>query len=69
MEKKLGKSGKEKPRLIDAEKKILSETKHDGVLGIPLVPRLRPIVVQPQAVLVAFQVEHVRIAVAVSFFV
>lgn len=67
MEKKFEKLGKEKPRPIGAEKTILSGTKHKIVLGIPLVPRISPIVVQPQTIVVAFQVEDVRIAIGVCF--
>ena len=45
----------------------LAKTEDKLILGIPLVARIRPIVVQPQAVLVAFEFENVRVAVAVGF--
>lgn len=38
------------------------------VLGIPLVVRLRPIVVQPQLVRIAFHVEDARIAIRVGLY-
>ncbi len=37
------------------------------IVGVPLVARIRPIVVQPQTVFVPFQVENVRVAVTVSY--
>ncbi|OGI32467.1 MAG: hypothetical protein A2271_04510 [Candidatus Moranbacteria bacterium RIFOXYA12_FULL_35_19] len=52
----------------NAEKKILSEAKDNLIVSIPLVVRLRPIVIQPRlAVIVAIHIEHVRIAVRVGF--
>jgi hypothetical protein len=49
------------------KKKRVSETEYELVVRIPLVVGFRPIVVQPQPVVVAFQVEHVRVAVGVGF--
>ena len=48
-----------------AERKTVSETEHELVVRIPLVVGFRPIVVQPQTVVVAFQLEDVRVAVGV----
>ena len=45
---------------------IFAETEQKLVLGIPPIVRIRPIVVQPQTVLIAFQLEHVRIAIGVG---
>ncbi|MFZ2975498.1 MAG: hypothetical protein WA055_02595 [Candidatus Moraniibacteriota bacterium] len=51
----------------NAEKKILSEAKDNLIVSIPLVVRLRPIVIQPRlAVIVAVHIEHVRIAIRVG---
>ncbi|MEN9654124.1 MAG: hypothetical protein RL235_236 [Chlamydiota bacterium] len=50
-----------------AEKKTVSETEHELVLGIPLVVRFRPVVVQPRTILIAFNVEDVRVPVGVGF--
>lgn len=44
-------------------KKTVSETEHELVVGVPLIVRFRPIVVQPQTVIIVFQVEDVGIAV------
>ena len=44
----------------------LAETEHELVVRIPLVVGFRPIVVQPQTVVVAFQLEDVRVAVRVG---
>ena len=49
-----------------AEKKIVSETETPLVVRIPGVVRFRPIVVEPQTVVVAFQVEDVRVAVRIG---
>lgn len=49
-----------------AGKKTVSETKRELVVRIPIVRRLRPIVVQPQTVVVAFELEDVRVAVGVG---
>ncbi len=65
LEEKLGQSRKEKPRCIGAEKKILSQTKDELVVRSPLIRGIRPVVVQPDPVLIAFDVEHIRIAVRV----
>lgn len=48
------------------EKKRVSETEHELVVRIPLVVGFRPIVVQPQTVVVAFQLEDVRVAIGVG---
>lgn len=69
MEEKLGESRKEKPQPLSifriAEKKTVSETEHKLVVRIPGVVGLRPIVVQPQTIVVAFEVEDVRVATLV----
>ncbi len=36
------------------------------VVETPAIARLRPMVVEPETVRVAFELEHVRIAIAVS---
>ena len=51
---------------LDGVKKALSETENKLVLRIPLVVRLRPIVIEPQSIVIVFQVEHVRIATGIS---
>ena len=67
MAEESGQSRKEKPHAVRlAEKSILSETEHDLVVRIPLVVRLGPVVVEPHAVIVVVEVEHVRIAVRVG---
>lgn len=48
-------------------KKTVSETEHERVVRIPLIIRFRPIVVQPQAIVVVFQLEDVRVALGVGF--
>lgn len=48
-------------------KEARAETEEERVLGIPPVVRLRPVVVEPEAVLVALDVEHVRVAVGVGY--
>jgi hypothetical protein len=48
------------------EKKTVSETEHELVVRIPLIVRLRPIVVEPQTVFVPFEVKDVRVAVLVG---
>ncbi|MGB7957626.1 MAG: hypothetical protein WCF77_02175 [Minisyncoccia bacterium] len=45
---------------------MLAETEDELIVGIPLVRGIRPVVVQPQTVLVPFQVEDVRVAVAIG---
>ena len=64
MEKKYGYG--EKPRYISAEKTILSETKDKLIVRIPVVVRFRPIVIQPQAITITFQIEDIRIAIRVG---
>lgn len=56
----------EKTALCERGKKRLSEAKDNLVVRIPLVVRFRPVVVQPQTILIVFNVEHVRVAVRVS---
>ncbi len=51
---------------MSTEKIALSKAENKLVVGIPPVTRVRPIVVQPETVFVAFQVENIRVAVAVS---
>lgn len=46
--------------------KTVSETEHELVDRITFVIGFRPIVVQPQTVVVAFQLEDVRVAVGVG---
>ncbi len=50
---------------MSTEKKRLSETEDKLILGIPLLLRLRPIVVQPQPVVITIQVEDIRVTVLV----
>ena len=60
---------KKKPRGLGAEKKIVSrtgETEDELIIRIPRVRRLRPVVVEPDPVRIAFQVEQVRIAIGVG---
>ncbi|MBI2087016.1 MAG: hypothetical protein HYT69_02490 [Candidatus Zambryskibacteria bacterium] len=46
---------------------IFAETKHDLVLKIPLVIRIRSVGVEPRlAVIVPVEFEHVRIAVGIG---
>ena len=66
LEEKSGESKKEKPQPIRSRKEAVSEAEHELIVRIPLVVRLRPIVVQPQTVIVRFEVENVRIAVGVG---
>lgn len=47
-------------------KEALATTENDLIVEIPLVVRIRPVVVQPRAVLIALAVEDVRVAVGVS---
>ncbi|MEK7139838.1 MAG: hypothetical protein AAB805_00775 [Patescibacteria group bacterium] len=48
--------------------KKVAGNKHEPVVRIPPIVRLRPIVaVEPQSIVVAVQVEHVRVAIAVGF--
>ena len=65
--KQFKQSRKEKPRLIGAEKTILSETKDELVVRIPPVLGISPIVIQPQAIIIPIQVEHVQVAISVSY--
>ena len=52
--------------IFGGEKIIVSETEDKLILGIPLVVRLRPIVVQPQTINVSFQLEDIGIAIPVG---
>jgi len=45
---------------------ILSETEDELVLRIPLVRRLRPVVVQPQPIVIVFKVEDVQVPVGIG---
>ena len=65
-EKPGGHKLKKKNPAWGGEKIILSETKDELVVWIPLVVRIRPIVIQPQTILIPFQLEDVRIAIGVS---
>ncbi len=48
--------------------KRVAETEDDLIVEIPLIVRIRPIGVEPRlAVVVALDVEDVRIAIGVSF--
>ena len=47
--------------------KRISQDKDKFVLRIPSVLGIRPIVVQPQAIIVPVQVENVRVAITVSY--
>ena len=58
---------KEKPRPIgDRGKEALATTKEKYKAGTPPVVRIRPIVVEPQPILVSFEVEDVRVAVGIG---
>jgi hypothetical protein len=57
---------KRKTAQYSAEKRILSETEHDHIVGIPLIVRPCPVVVEVHTVIVVVEVEHVRIAVRVG---
>ena len=48
------------------EKTVLAETKDKLIVGIPLIARIRPIVVELQTAVVTIQIEHVRIAISVG---
>lgn len=52
--------------IFGGEKKVLSKTKDEFILGIPLVRRISPIIIQPQTILIAFEFEDIRIAIAIS---
>ena len=56
---------KRKTAPYSAEKKILSKNEDKLIIEIPLVLGIRPIVVQPQVIVIAFKLEHVRIAVTI----
>jgi len=45
--------------------KRIAAPKRNAVVAIPLIRRVRLVLVQPQTFLVAFNVEHVRIAIRV----
>ena len=47
-------------------KGALVTTEEELIVEIPLIVRIRPIVVEPQPVLVAFELEDVRIAIRVG---
>ncbi|MCX6766433.1 MAG: hypothetical protein NT170_01455 [Candidatus Moranbacteria bacterium] len=68
MERKNEKSGKEKPRFVNAEKKKrLSEAENKLVVGISPVAGLGVVRVECEPSVVPVQVEHIRIAVAVGY--
>jgi hypothetical protein len=50
----------------DHGKETLATTENDLIVKIPLVVRVRPVVVQPRAVLVALAAEDVRVAVGIG---
>jgi hypothetical protein len=49
------------------EKKRVSGTEHEVVVRIPPVVRLRVVRVEPRAIVIPIEVEHVRVTVAVSY--
>ena len=57
---------KRKTATLSHGKKTVSETENELVVRIPLIVRFRPIVVQPQTVIIVFQLEDVGIAVGVG---
>lgn len=46
---------------------MLATTENDLILEVPLIVRIRPVVVEPQSVLIVFDVEDTRIAVGIGF--
>ena len=48
-------------------KKKVSGTKHEVVVRIPPIARLRIVRVEPQPIVILIEVEHVRVAVAVGY--
>lgn len=48
------------------EKKIVSETEYELIVRIPLIVGFRPIIVEPQTVVMMFEVKDVRVAVLVG---
>jgi len=50
------------------EKEIYAKTENDLVVGIPMVRRLSPVVVEPQPILIAVDIEDVRITVRVGLY-
>jgi hypothetical protein len=52
--------------LKSAGKKTVAKTETPLIVGIPVFVRFRPIVVEPQTVVIVFQLEDVRIAVGVG---
>jgi hypothetical protein len=68
MEEKFRKSRKEKPYVvIRTEKKIFSRTEDKLIAGIPVIVRIRPIAIEPLPVSIAIEVEHVRVAIRISY--
>jgi hypothetical protein len=55
-----------KNRTLWARKEPLSETEHELIVIVPIIVRVRDIVIQPQAVVIAVHVEDVRIAIAIG---
>ena len=45
-----------------------AETKNDAIVEIPTIVSVRPVAIEPQpTVVVAFNIEHVRIAIGVRY--
>ena len=57
--------GKRKPRRR-GEMKRVSAAEHPTVVGIPLVVGVAIVRVEPDAVLVAFDVKHIEVAIGIS---
>jgi len=57
---------KRKTALCNAERRILSQTEDQLVLGIPLVRGVSDVVVQPQVVVITFHIEDARVTVRIS---
>jgi hypothetical protein len=53
--------------LNNAEKKTLSKAKDKLVVEIPFVRGFRPIVVEPETVVIPGHIEHFRIAIGIGF--
>ena len=67
MEKQTGKSGKEKPRFVGAEKNWLAGSENKPVARMPPVRRLGIVAVEFELLAIRVQVEDVRIAIAVGY--
>lgn len=54
---------------IGREMKRFAKTEHDDIIRIPDIVGIRPVAIQPQlAIVVAFDIPDVRIAIEVGFF-